>query len=633
MDQTKNYEFLAKQIVELVGGDSNIHSLHHCQTRLRFKLDDAAKADEAAIAELDGVVQVINKGGMFQVVIGMEVAAVYDEVAKLISNKDSGNDKGAETKEKQSVFNIVSDFVSSIFSPIVPALAGAGMVKALLALLTAFSLVDKTAQTYIIINMIGDATFAFMPILLAYTTAQKLKCNPILAAVTAGIMCHAGWADLVAAKEAVYFLNVVPLYLVRYTNSVIPIVLVMLVQAPFEKWLNKHIPGSVRLVFAPMIEFIVMGVLALSIIGPFGDYAGKIFTLIFGWLSENVGWLEAALMGATYSTLVIFGLHHGLAPLGTMQMAQMGYDGIFGPGVLCANIGQGTAALVTGLLSKDSRTKQIGTSAGITGLMGTTEPALYGINVPKKYPLVAGAIGAGFGGLYAGFTHVHRYATGSSGLPAVVMYIGDDTMAFFYHILIALGITIVITAAITVVLFQKYDGKESVKGSVKAKKAEPAEIKAEVIKAPVTGTARPLSEAEDEVFAKEALGKGALIEPSAGQVCAPCDGIVSALFPTGHALGITSADGAEVLVHIGINTVEMNGKGFQALVKQGDRVREGQPLVDFDIKEIRKAGFSTQTMVLITNTPEYKDVLFDAAGAITAGQDFLRLERQTGGEQ
>lgn len=633
MDKTKNYEFLAKQIVELVGGDSNIHSLHHCQTRLRFKLDDAAKADESAIAKLDGVVQVINKGGMFQVVIGMEVTAVYNEVTKLISNKDSCEAAGTEAKEKQSVFNIVSDFVSSIFSPIVPALAGAGMVKALLALLTAFSLVGKTAQTYIIINMIGDATFAFMPILLAYTTAQKLKCNPILAAVTAGIMCHAGWADLVAAKEAVYFLNIVPLYLVRYTNSVIPIVLVMLVQAPFEKWLNKHIPASIRLVFAPMIEFIVMGVLALSIIGPFGDYAGKIFTLIFGWLSENVGWLEAALMGATYSTLVIFGLHHGLAPLGTMQMAQMGYDGIFGPGVLCANIGQGTAALVTGLLSKDIKTKQIGTSAGITGLMGTTEPALYGLNVPKKYPLVAGAIGAGFGGLYAGFTHVHRYATGSSGLPAVVMYIGDGTMAFFYHILVALGLTIAITTVITVILFRRYEGKAAGKDNVNTEKMTIAEIKSEVIKAPVTGTARPLSEAEDEVFSKEVLGKGALIEPSVGQVCAPCDGIVSALFPTGHAVGIQSTNGAEVLIHIGINTVEMNGKGFRTLVKQDDVVRKGQPLVDFDMEEIKKAGFSAQTMVLITNTPEYQEVVFDKAGAIEAGQDLLRLERQTGGEQ
>ena len=235
----------------------------------------------------------------------------------------------------------------------------------------------------------------------------------------------------------------------------------MLVQAPLEKWLNKIMPKPIRLVFVPMIEFIVMGILAFSVLGPLGDYVGKIFTMLFTFLSENVGWLECMVMGAFYSPLVIFGLHHGLAPLGTMQMSQMGYDGIFGPGVLCANIAQGTAALVAGFLSKDTATKQIGISGGITGLMGTTEPALYGINVPKKYPPIAGMIGSACGGLYAGLTHTHRYATGSSGLPAVVMYIGDGTMQYFYNIIIALCITIVVAAVMTVILSRFFEKKSA----------------------------------------------------------------------------------------------------------------------------------------------------------------------------
>ena len=235
----------------------------------------------------------------------------------------------------------------------------------------------------------------------------------------------------------------------------------MLVQAPLEKWLNKIMPKPIRLVFVPMIEFIVMGILAFSVLGPLGDYVGKIFTMLFTFLSENVGWLECMVMGAFYSPLVIFGLHHGLAPLGTMQMSQMGYDGIFGPGVLCANIAQGTAALIAGFISKDNATKQIGISGGITGLMGTTEPALYGINVPKKYPLIAGMIGSACGGLYAGLTHTHRYATGSSGLPAVVMYIGDGTMQYFYNIIIALGITIVVAAVMTVILSRFFEKKNA----------------------------------------------------------------------------------------------------------------------------------------------------------------------------
>ena len=460
---SKKYEQLAKDIVRLVGGNENIDSLHHCQTRLRFKLIDDSKADIDAVGKLPGVPKAFIKGGMFQVVIGLDVADCYDEVVKLITPKgESVSSAPADApKEKKKIFDIVTDFIYSIFSPIVPALAGAGMVKALLALLTAFHLIDTASQTYVILNLFGDATFAFMPILLAYTTAQKLKCNPILAAVVAGIMCHSTWTGLVSAGEAVRFFGI-PFYLVRYTNSVIPIVLVLLVQAPVEKFLNKICPKSIRLIIVPMVEFIVMGTLALSILGPLGDYVGSIFTAIFTFLSENVGWLEAMLMGGLYSPLVIFGLHHGLAPLGTMQMSQMGYDGIFGPGVLCANIAQGTAALVTGLLSRSHETRQIGVSAGITGLMGTTEPAaLYGINVPKKYPLIAGMIGSACGGLYAGLTHTHRFATGSSGLPAVVMYIGDGTMQFFYNIVIALAITIVVSAVMTVILSRVFEKKRA----------------------------------------------------------------------------------------------------------------------------------------------------------------------------
>lgn len=458
---SKKYEQLAKDIVRLVGGNENVDSLHHCQTRLRFKLVDDSKADLDAVSKLPGVPKALIQGGMFQVVIGLDVAECYEEVVKYITPKQSSAAPAADAdapKEKKKIFDVVTDFISSIFSPIVPALAGAGMVKALLALLVAFHLIDRSGQTYIMLNLFGDATFAFMPILLAYTTAQKLKCNPILAAVVAGIMCHATWTGLVTAGEAVRFFGI-PLYLVRYTNSVIPIVLVLLVQAPLEKWLNKICPRSIRLVIVPMVEFIVMGTLALSILGPLGDYVGTIFTAIFTFLSEKVGWLEAMLMGGLYSPLVIFGLHHGLAPLGTMQMSQMGYDGIFGPGVLCANIAQGTAALFAGLLSKSSETKQIGVSAGITGLMGTTEPALYGINVPKKYPLIAGMIGSACGGLYAGLMHVHRFATGSSGLPAVVMYIGGDTMSYFYNIIIALGITIVVSAIMTLILHRVFERK------------------------------------------------------------------------------------------------------------------------------------------------------------------------------
>lgn len=608
---SKKYNSLAQEIVKLVGGSKNVASLHHCQTRLRFTLVNDDLADKEAIEKLDGVSKVLLNGGMFQIVIGMHVAEVYEEVIKYID--DQGQPEAP--KKKQNAFDIVADFISSIFSPIVPALAGAGMIKALLALLIAFHLIDATSQTYTIINMIGDATFAFMPMLLAYTTAQKLKCNPILAVVVAGVMCHATWTDLVVANTAVKLFGFLPLYLVKYTGSCIPIVLVVLVQAPVEKFLNKVIPNSIRLVFAPMIQFLVMGILALSIIGPLGDYVGTLFTLIFTWLSENVGWLEAMLLGGIYPVLVIFGLHHGLAPLGTMQMAQMGYDAIFGPAVVCANVAQGTSSLITGVLSKDEKTRQIGTSAGITGLMGVTEPALYGINVPKKYPLIAGLIGSACGGLYAGLMHTHRFATGSSGLPAVVMYIGGKNLSNFYNIIIALIISIVVSAIFTVIFVKKFEKK-----NISLEK-----VKELNINTPVTGKVIPLNEVKDEAFASEALGKGIAIEPDNGTVVAPFDGTVVSLFPTKHAIGIISDTGVELLIHIGLNTVELNGKYFEALIKQGDKVKKGQTLINFDLDQLKKEHYCTQIPIIITNSTQYESIIPTESKTVSLNDQLLEI--------
>lgn len=475
---SKKYESLAGEIINKVGGVENVDMLHHCQTRLRFKLYDEGKADLESLTKMDGVATAINKGGMVQVVIGLHVAEVYEEVVKYLEPEDGvseNNNVVSETKDtesknnaekddsgekkKSSAFDVATSFISSIFAPIVPALAGAGMVKALLSILIAFNLVDTSSQTYIIINMISDAAFAFLPVLLAYTTAQKLKCNPIMAATVAGIMVHGTWGGLVAAAEPVALFGILPLYLVSYTSSVIPIVLVLLVQAPLEKWLNKIIPNAVRLIFAPMLTFLIMGTLALSILGPIGAMVGKGLSVVFLWLGTNASWAPPLLVGALFPVMVMFGIHHGVAPVGTMSIMQLGYDAIWGPGIVCSNIAQGVAALITSVMTKDAKARQIGIPAGITALMGTTEPVLYGINLPKKYPLIAAMIGGGVGGLFAGITHTRRFAFGSSGIPAVVMYIGENTLQYFYQIIIALVISAVVSAIFTVIFAKKYEGK------------------------------------------------------------------------------------------------------------------------------------------------------------------------------
>ncbi len=616
---SKKYTSLAETIVSKVGGPENVNAVRHCQTRLRFTLKDAKKADKEGIQNLEGVAQVVESGGMFQVVIGMHVAEVFEEVEKFIPNKEASQE--AEKGEKMSPINFAIDFVSSVFQPIVSALSGAGMLKALMALLTVFNLVDDTSQTYYILNFFADAAFAFLPMLLAYTTARRMKCNVILAMAVAGIMCHPNWNQLVAAEEQVSFFGIIPFYLVSYTSTVIPIILVTLVQSFVEKGLNKIIPKAVNLVFVPMFTFLIMGTLALSILGPVGEYVGEGLAVVFDWLSTNASWAPAVLIGGLLPVMVMFGLHHAIAPLGSMQMASLGFDSIFGPGCVCSNIAQGTAALIVGLRTKDSKTRQLGISTGTTALMGITEPVLYGLTLPKKYPLVAAMIGGGLGGLYAGITHTHRFATGSSGIPAILLYIGNDTMSYFWNIIIALVITAVSTAIITFILSLKYENKEEIQTAtpVVIEHAEPNSVYA-----PVDGTLIAMEKIPDPTFAAGVLGKTIGIEPTDGVIHAPFDGNIVQVSDTGHAIGLVSTDGLELMIHVGVDTVEMGGVGFNVKTKVGETVKAGQELLVFDRKAIANAGHPDVVMVIVLNEDMYSSFEIVPEGKVSAGTKVIQ---------
>lgn len=616
---SKKYEGLAQQIIEKVGGKANVIDVYHCQTRLRFKLVDDSKADQAGLEKLNGVAKVLINAGVFQVVIGTHVAEVFEEIEKLADVKP---DMATEKTKKKGIITSVIDFVAGTFQPIIPALSGAGMVKAVLALLVVFNVITTESQTYYLLNLFADGVFFFLPMLLAFTEAQKLKCNPILAVGVAAMMMHPNWTSLVSAGEPVYFFGVIPFTLATYTSSVIPIILIVFVQSYVEKYLNRWIPKSVNLVFVPMCTFLIMGTLAFSLLGPIGSVLGGYLAAFFEFLSVNASWAPAVLIGGFLPIMVMFGLHNGVAPLGVMQMSNLGYDSIFGPGCVCSNMAQATAGFVVALRTRDKNTRQTAASGAITAYMGITEPILYGVNLPKKYPLIAAMIGGGFGGLYAGLTHTHRFATGSSGLPAVLLYIGDDTMSYFINIIIALIISIAVTAVLTFILSLKFEKKDP------TDREDKQTLKEEVIMAPVDGEVLPLAKADDEVFASKALGEGVVIEPSSGSVVAPFDGKVVTLFPTKHAIGLVSPNGAEVLIHIGVNTVELNGKYFESFVKQGDEVKAGQPMVTFDPQSIKKAGYSAQVMVLVTNTAAYQNVSVLHEGNTRSKEQLLKLEQQ-----
>lgn len=618
---SKNYKELATRILEFVGGKDNVNRVYHCQTRLRFTLADEEKADIQALEELDGVRKVMISSGVFQIVIGTDVADVFEELEPLVGEMKEIKDQ----EQKKGVIDTVVDFVSSIFMPVIPALSGAGMLKALLALLVVFHLIDATSQTYYLFNLFSDSVFYFLPMMLAYTEAQKLKSNPILAVGVAGIMLHPNWTALVTAGKAVHFFGVIPFSLVGYASSVIPIILVILVQAKVEKALNKVIPKSVNMIFVPMLTFLIMGTLALSILGPIGNIVGSYLALVFEFLSKNASWAPAVIVGTFLPLMVMFGMHTAVGPLGTMQLAQLGYDSIFGPGCVCSNIAQGVAAFVVSIRTKNKKEKSLALSSSVTALMGITEPVLYGVNLPKKYPLVAAMIGGGCGGLFAGLTHTHRFATGSSGIPAVLLYIGDDTMRYLYNIIIALVITVVVTAIATWILSIRYETSEEIteENTTENIKVETEEVGS--ICAPVDGDLIKQKDIADETFASGILGKGVGINPETGHVYAPFSGTIGAVAGSGHAIGITDQEGREILIHVGIDTVAMEGKGFSPKVKQGDVVKVGQEILSFDRELIKKAGYKDTVIVIFTNMDESADVEIKEPGNVKAGEKIIQV--------
>lgn len=613
---SKKYEQLAKEIVQQLGGKENITDAYHCQTRLRFKVADESKLSKDKLEELDGVTKYIHNAGVHQVVIGTHVKDVFEEVEKNIDVQTS-NDNGST--EKKGLVATVIDFVSGTFQPVIPALSGAGMVKAVLALLIVFKVITPDSQTYYMLNLFADGVFFFLPMILAFTVAQKLRCNPILAVSVAAMMLHPNWGALVTAGEPVNFFGFIPFTLATYTGSVIPILIVIFFQSYVEKFLNKVIPKSVELVFVPMLTFLIMGTLAFSLFGPIGSILGGYLATFFTFLSVNASWVPAVLIGGLLPVMVMFGLHNGVAPLGVMQMAELGYDSIFGPGALVSNIAQATAAAVVAFRTKNKKIKQVAVSGSITAYMGITEPVLYGVNLPKKYPLIAAMIGGASGGLYAGLTNTHRFATGSSGLPAVLLYIGDDTMKFFWNIIIALIISAAVTAVLTYVLSFKYEKDEI----TDVPEIKPIILEDTRLISPIPGTVIPLSQVQDEAFASEALGKGFAINPSEGEVFAPFNGKVVAVFPTKHAIGLMSDSGVEILIHVGLNTVELNGQYFDALVEPDQPVTKGQLLLTFDVKKIEAAGYPTQVPVVVTNTPQYSSIEMIKQGDVNKDEEVL----------
>lgn len=618
------YDDLITSIINNVGGPSNILDLYHCQTRLRFKLTDYDQVNLDKLKTTQGVTQVVIKGGQCQIIIGTHVKDVFDAIQQKYKITSSASKSEPAVKEKIKLFDKALDFISGTFTPVIPPIAGAGMVKALLALLLLFGFVTKESQSYYVINFMADAVFYFLPMLLAYSAATKLKCNPVIATVLGGVLLHPNFAALVAAGDPVAIFNI-PIRLVHYGSSVVPILLIVGLQSYVERFLNKLVPNSIKIIFVPMLTLFVVGIIGLTILGPIGGIVGDYIALGFDFLQHHGAWSVIFLVATFWPIMVMFGIHYSLTPLSLAQITTMGIENIIGPGAMLANITQGVAALIVSHRTADRTMKQVASTSGITALMGITEPSLYGVNIPKKYPLVTGMIGASCGGLYAGLANVYRYATGASGLPAIPLYIGENIWNLF-NILIALVIAVTITGVLTYIVSFKYE-KSAVSSESQPQLNDIATD--EIIHNPVKGRVIPLSQVDDEVFASETLGPGIAVEPSEGRVVAPFDCTVVSLLPSKHAVCLESDNGTELLIHVGIDTVSLNGKYFEAYVEEGQRVRSGEQLLAFDMDAIKAAGFSLQTPIILTNVEAKQTINYPSyeGNSLEINEQLLLLSR------
>ncbi|WP_300257726.1 beta-glucoside-specific PTS transporter subunit IIABC [Clostridium sp.] len=618
-----NYKELAKTIINLVGGKENISSLTHCATRLRFTLKDENKADTATIKATKGVIGAVNNGGQYQVIIGSEVANVYREVVEITNLEDNASSNKNE-KDDRKLFAKLIDTISGIFTPVLPAITASGMLKAVLSLLLAFNLISKDSQSYQVINFMADAAFYFLPILLASSAAKKFKCNQYMAMMLGGILLHPNFIAMInGAKEAGSGISVLglPIKLVNYGSSVIPIILAIWLMSYIEPIADKVSPKFIKFFSKPLITVFVTGIITLVVIGPLGFILSDKVALAIKTLESYAGWLVPTIIGAISPLLVMTGTHYGLMPIGISNRITMGYDAVLYPGILASNVAQGGATLAVAFKSKNSEIKQLASSTGITAVCGITEPALYGVNLRFRPALYASIIGGAVGGLFLGLLGVRNYSGGVPGALTLPSYIGGDTITNFIYAVIGTLISIVVSFVVCYIFYKDpVEESSEVDESPKVQKGNII-----TVKAPLIGEAVSLKSVNDPVFSDEIMGKGIAIIPTEGKVVSPIEGTVEMVFETKHAIALKDKNGVEMLIHIGLDTVKLGGRHFNAHVSQGDKVSVGTLLVDFDMDKIKEEGYDCITPIIITNVDEFGQIVTIDYKSVTQGEDIIKV--------
>lgn len=622
---------LSKDILKLVGGEENIDQVTHCMTRLRFNLNDNSKADKTTLKNTPGVMGVMENGGQFQVIIGNDVPVVYNALVGNMSKSPDAKPAAAATGgKKKNPLSAVFDFISGVFTPILPAITGAGMIKGIVALLLTFGWIDATSSTYIILSAIGDGAFYFLPIILGISTARKLGSNMYIGAAIGASVMHPTITALLAPGENVSFIGL-PVVAATYASSVIPILIAVWLASYVEKAIDKVTHASLKLIVVPTVTLLIIVPVMMIAVGPLGVIIGNGLTDGINWLFNNAGLFAGLLVGGAFSLLIITGMHYALVPIMIGSIATLGYDYLI-PLMMVANFAQAGSALGVSLKSKNKQIKSLSASTGVTALMGITEPAMYGVNMRFKKPFVAALIGAAISGAFVSFFQTKAYVIGGlAGLSGIPMIIGPT----FVYALIGIVIAVVASAILTYILGFE-DVPEAVPAAATTASAEPVTpVAADVnssasavsaveeekaqdqeVFSPMTGEVKPLSDVPDPAFSEEIMGKGFAIQPTEGRVVSPINGTVFSLSKSGHAIGLVSDNGAEMLIHIGIDTVKLKGQFFSPKVQAGAKVAVGDVLMEFDREEIEKAGYTTITPVIVTNMHQYESIVSAGRTAI-----------------
>ena len=625
------YTELAEDILKHVGGKENVNSLKHCVTRLRFDLKDESKADDDYLKNRDGVVTVVKAGGQYQVVIGNHVPDVYAEVLQVGGLPAGGSlDLDEGDAPKGNLFDRFVSMVSSIFQPFLGPLAAAGIIKGIVAIMAACGLSAATSPMYVILNAAGDGFFQFLPILIALTSARRFKVNEFTAIAIAAALVYPDIATAVAALQKAghgHVLGAIPFTLPAggYLSTVMPSILAIWVASHIQKFFTKIIPDVIKVFAVPFFTLLITVPLTFLVVGPlansFSDLLTNVFQVIMGFSPVVYGFV----LGVLWQILVMFGMHWALVPLGILEVTTKGQSTILLAALLPCFTQTGVLGAIM-LKTKEDKVRTISMPAFISSIFGVTEPAIYGVTLPMKVPFYISCVVSGFlGAAMMGF-NIPMYSAGAMGIFVFPTLIGPDGSLSK----VTLAIIIAIVGALASFLIQLFApvptlyGGGAAKVEEKAEEAAPApkEIQQEIIASPLIGNVVPLDQVPDQVFASGAMGKGIAIDPTDGVVVAPAKATVNLVFPTGHAIGLTTENGAELLIHIGMDTVSLAGKGFKTYVEAGDVVEAGQKLIEFDLATIREAKLPVITPVIVTNTADFDDVLTTKEARVNTG-DYL----------